>query len=259
MTTNTTDTAAVLQPQSTYEALPENPDGWAFFLDIDGTLIDLAPAPDEVVIPEWMAPALGALSARVGGALALVTGRALDDADGLFAPARFCVAGLHGSDIRFPDGTLSKAPRSSALDPLRRELSALVALNPGLVMEDKDAGLAIHYRLAPKFEDNLIALMTRFADENAGSFEVQNGKMVVEVRPAGTNKGTAVAALLTQPPFAGRRPMAIGDDLTDEAMFVVVEAHGGRAVRVGRPDRPTAASAEVDSADTVRDWLERIA
>jgi trehalose 6-phosphate phosphatase len=183
----------------------------------------------------------------------------LPNADSLFEPARFCVAGLHGADVRFPDGSMMQAPRSAALDPLRRELAALVALNPGLVLEDKEAGLAIHYRLAPKFGDDLIARMTDFALRHRETFEVQNGKMVVEVRPAHTNKGTAVEALLKQPPFAGRRPLAIGDDLTDEAMFVVVEAHGGRAVRVGRPDRPTVASAEIDNTDQVRNWIKRLA
>jgi trehalose 6-phosphate phosphatase len=257
----TTDTAANagVTPILQDTPLPEDLAGWALFLDIDGTLLDMAPAPDEVIVPEWMPGALANLTSRMGGALALITGRAMEDADELFAPRRFSVAGLHGADIRFPDGRMHMAPRSEALNPLRAELASLVALNPGLVMEDKQAGLAIHYRLAPAFGDSLIALMTAFARNSGGIFELQLGKMVVEVRPAGTSKGTAVTALLEQPPFKGRKPLAIGDDLTDEAMFEVVNAYGGRAVRVGRPDRPTVATAEIDQAEDVRRWLKRIA
>ncbi|GGE37374.1 putative trehalose-phosphate phosphatase [Agaricicola taiwanensis] len=253
------DAVAKSDPDCHSRPLPEDLTGWALFLDIDGTLLDLAAAPTEVVVPEWMPGALERLSRRLDGALALVTGRALENADELFTPHRFAVAGLHGADIRFASGQMHMAPRSSFLDPLRNELASLAALNPGLVLEDKQAGVAIHYRLAPKFGDGLIAKLTNFAEASAGAFEVQLGKMVVEVRPAGANKGTAVTALLSQPPFQGRKPLAIGDDLTDEAMFVVVNAYGGRAVRVGRPDRPTVATAEVDQAEDVRNWLERIA
>lgn len=260
MTMDTVETTADTAGSNAHSSpLPEDLTGWALFLDIDGTLLDLAAAPTEVVIPVWMPGALANLSKRLDGALALVTGRALDNADELFAPQRFSVAGLHGADIRFADGQMHEAPRSEALHPLRVELTSLVALNPGLVLEDKLAGLAIHYRLAPKFGEGLIRLLTEFVEAHPDQFEVQLGKMVVEVRPAGSNKGTAVEALLSRAPFKGRMPLVIGDDLTDEAMFEVANAYGGRAVRVGRPDRPTVATAEVDSADDVRTWLERIA
>lgn len=260
MTTDTAETTADTVESNVHSSpLPEDLTGWALFLDIDGTLLDLAAAPTEVVIPGWMPGALASLSKRLNGALALVTGRALDNADSLFAPQRFSVAGLHGAEIRFADGQIHEAPRSEFLNPLRLELASLVALNPGLVLEDKLAGLAIHYRLAPKFGEGLIRLMTEFVEAHEDQFEVQLGKMVVEVRPAGSNKGTAVEAFLARPPFQGRKPLAVGDDLTDEAMFEIANAYGGRAVRVGRPDRPTAATAGVDSADDVRTWLERIA
>lgn len=255
----TVDASRPGTPTTSDRILPDTLDGWALFLDIDGTLLDLALVPTEVVVPEWMPAALISLSRQTGGALALVTGRTLDDADALFMPTLFPLAGLHGADIRLPDGRMHKAPRSALLDPLRVELAAMSRLNPALIVEDKGAGLAIHYRLAPKFGDRLIERMTRFVETASDAFEVQHGKMVVEVRPAGTSKGTAVKAFLEQAPFAGRRPLAIGDDLTDEAMFAVVEACGGRAVRVGSPDRPTAASMEVDSADDIRGWIERMA
>jgi trehalose 6-phosphate phosphatase len=240
-------------------ALPESPDGWAFFLDIDGTLVDLAPAPDKVVVPERLPGDLAALSRRLGGALALVTGRTIDMVDRMLAPAVLPVAGLHGAEIRFADGRFHGPPEAPSLARLRPPLAAFVAARPGLLLEDKGHALAVHYRAAPALGEAVAAELGLLVGEFGEGLALQFGKMVVEVRPAGANKGRAVETFLGEPEFAGRRPLAVGDDLTDEAMFSVVNRDGGRTVRVGPPPGPTVARFQVASGAVVRGWIARLA
>ncbi len=239
--------------------LPSSTDGWAFFFDVDGTLIDLAPTPDAVIVPVWMPAALRALSVRAGGALALVTGRSIPDIDRLFDPEKFAAAGLHGGDVRLDSGPLVQAPRAASLDGLRATLGPLAAGHPGVLVEDKGAGIAVHFRAVPELGPVVAGHLERFVAGAGGQFAVQHGKMVVEVRLAASDKGRAVQLFMDQPGFAGRRPLVIGDDLTDESMFEVAEARGGRAVRVGAEERDSAASARISGAPAVRDWLRGIA
>jgi trehalose 6-phosphate phosphatase len=234
------------------------PDQWAVFLDIDGTLLDLAPTPDSIVMPETLPAAIDALSIRLGGALALVTGRALHYADALFQPFHFPIAGLHGAEIRGADGReLSIAP-SPAFEILKQSLMRAAESMPGVLIEDKGGAVAAHYRLAPQFEQPLAALMKDHAHAAGPDWALQMGKFVFEIRPARASKGDAVERLLGQAPFLDRLPLAIGDDLTDESMFAVANARGGFTIRVGHPGTATCAQATAQSPAHVRQAITEL-
>jgi trehalose 6-phosphate phosphatase len=240
------------------EFLPETTVGWAFFLDIDGTLIDIAPTPDAVVVPPTLPIMLKRLSARAGGAVALVSGRSIETIDRLLAPARLPLGALHGAEMRFPDGRIVLAPESQALDNARRRLAAFVAAHPGVLLEDKGPALAIHYRTAPRLRDAVEAEVRAAAAAAGDAFIVQPGKMVLELRPAGFSKGSALSTLMSQPAFAGRRPLAVGDDVTDEAMFEAALQAGGSALRVGTAEGDSLARVAFDRPAAVRDWISRL-
>ncbi len=235
--------------------LPMDLATWSVLLDIDGTLIDIAPTPEGVVVPPAMPGELRRLFAATGGAMSLVTGRAIATVDRMFAPEQLPVAGIHGFEIRFGDGTVQVHPAPPSLALVRPALSRLAGGHPGLLLEDKGSALAVHYRAAPGLGPVVETEVRRAVDAAGPDLHVQSGKMVVEVRPSGATKGTAVAAILARPAFAGRRALAIGDDVTDEAMFAVVNAAGGVSIRVGAPDRPTAAHFRLPDPAAVRAWL----
>jgi trehalose 6-phosphate phosphatase len=239
------------------EPLPPPADlaGCALFLDIDGTLLELAPTPDAVVVPGGLPGVLLALADRAGGALALVTGRSIATADLLFQPVRLPVAGIHGAEIRFPDGTLRQPPPAPGLDDIRIGLRGFVARHPGLLLEDKETALAVHFRAVPEAAAEVEAAVRKLAERDGPGFAVQLGKMVVEVRPAGADKGQAVDLFLQSPPFRGRRPIVLGDDWTDEPAFAVANTHGGRSIRIGEAERVTQAGERMRNPAAVRDWL----
>lgn len=240
-----------------HAGLPSAVDGWAVFLDVDGTLLDIAPRPDAIVVPDGLLEDLRMLSVRVGGALALVSGRNLALLKRLFPDLPCSLAGLHGVEIEFPDGTSFAIPRSNELDAAVQALVAAAAQWPGVVVEDKGAAFAAHYRLAPRFAPAVEARMMEIAEKLGDKAIVQRGKSVVEIRPSGHDKGSALKALMTSPPFAGRRPLAIGDDLTDEAMFEAANGLDGLSVRVGEP-RATLAHLAVSSPTDVRSWIRSL-
>jgi trehalose 6-phosphate phosphatase len=250
-------------PVSGQESIPAmlslHPHEFALFLDIDGTLLDLAETPDGIVVPPDLPARLDALSEKLGGALALVTGRGLAHADTLFAPFRFPVAGLHGAERRDPDGAVKRAESTPQFERLKRELTAFTADWAGVVIEDKGAAVAAHYRLAPAYREELEPVMARCLAEAGPGWVLQRGKMVIELRPANADKGHAVEAFLGLEPFRGRQPVAIGDDVTDEAMFRTVNALGGYSIRVGAPTTETAALGLLPSAESVREMIARIA
>ena len=239
--------------------LVDEPDRWALFLDIDGTLLDVAATPDAIQVPLSLSADLQAVSARLGGALALVTGRSLSYADRLFAPCRFPIAGLHGAEFRGADGETVSAAATPAFVALKERLVEQVAWMEGVLIEDKGAAVAAHYRLAPAFDTALEGIMRTFAEEAGPDWVLQPGKMVFEIRPARADKGDAVATYLEQSPFAGRLPIAIGDDLTDESMFALANARGGRSIRVGSLSTPTCALAKASSPSAIRSALATIA
>lgn len=257
--TSREDEAAASQPDGqALGLLLTEPHAWAVFLDIDGTLIDLADTPEGIVVPEDLPAHLEALSKRLDGALALVTGRALPYADKLFQPLILPIAGLHGAERRRADGTVDRVAESPAFDTLKRSLERVTADWPGVIIEDKGAAVAAHYRQAPDRQASLEAVMSSALEEAGPDYALQRGKMVIEIRPARASKGAAVRAFLAEAAFAGRRPITIGDDLTDEAMFKVANELGGLSIRIGEAGE-TSAQKTLPSADALRRILKHLA
>jgi trehalose 6-phosphate phosphatase len=228
----------------------------ALFLDIDGTLLDLAPTPDRVRVDARIAALLPALARRLGGAVALITGRTLEDAGRLFPELSLPVAGQHGLERRAADGSihLHDAP-SSGLRSLYPQLARFAARHEGLWLEDKGTTLALHYRLAPLLASHVHqTLKTQLAAAGVGrGLRLQPGKGVLEIKPDGRDKGTAILEYMAEPPFAGRFPVFVGDDQTDEYGFAAVLRVGGWAVKVG-PGR-TRAQFRLPNVGAVRSWL----
>jgi len=237
--------------------LPRSAAGLALFLDIDGTLIDIAPTPDSVVIPPGLPAMLAALHERTGGALALLTGRDLMTVDAMFAPFRLPVGAIHGALLRDGDGRVAGAPPHPALDAVRRRLETFATERPTALVEDKGNAIAVHFRLDPSLAGETEAVVRAAAAEAGEGLSVQPGKMVFEIRPSGADKGRALAAFMGLPAFRGRRPVAVGDDLTDESMFRVALETGGLALRVGVPPAGGRSVAQrgFDGTAAVRDWL----
>lgn len=232
---------------------PFGPD-WAFFLDIDGTLLEFAARPQEVHVEAGLLELLQRLSASTGGALALVSGRSVEDIDSLFSPLAFPVAGQHGTERRAADGAIRRhAPPVEKLGVAAAELVHLTAAHAGLVLENKGMTLALHYRLAPSLRSLAEREMRAIAAGLGDGFELQTGKFVMEIKPSGKDKGSAIAEFVAEAPFAGRRPVFIGDDLTDEPGFDVVNRLGGYSVKVGQGI--TRARWHLFDAAAVRRWL----
>jgi len=234
--------------------MPEFSRDWAFFLDVDGTLLDYASHPSEVVVGDELLRLLERLRAATGGAVALVSGRSVEDIDGLFAPLTLPAAGQHGTERRAADGRLRRA--AAPLQSLGRaaaEIVRLTAAHEGLLFENKGMTLALHYRRAPGLRALVEGEMRTIAGRMDGAFELQTGKFVAEIKPSGRDKGSAIAEFAAEPPFAGRRPVFIGDDLTDEPGFETVNRIGGHSVKVG----PGITNARWHLFDTasVRRWL----
>ncbi|AKM28959.1 trehalose-phosphatase [Pandoraea faecigallinarum] len=229
----------------------------AFFFDLDGTLAPLAARPDAVKLPLDTARVLASLFERTGGALAVVSGRSLDDIDGLLAPLHVPAAGLHGAELRHADGRLRRAEGHAAdterIAAMAAPLQALVAQHPGLLLENKGSALALHYRGAPELAGVARDTMRALAELHAEHFSLQPGKLVFELRPRHATKGRAIAALLNEAPFAGRTPLFAGDDLTDEAGFADVNALGGITIKIG--DGQTCARYRLPSPGALTAWL----
>lgn len=238
--------------------LPEPAADWALFLDLDGTLIELASQPDAVVVDPGLPLLLARLERSTGGALAIVSGRHIEDVDRLLAPCRLPIAGLHGLVRRDARGVVTTtAVETEALARARTALATFAEANPGVLLEDKGLALALHYRMAPACEAAARAVVSAIVAALAGRVEVQEGKMVLEVRALGANKGLAVEAFMAEPPFRGRVPVYIGDDLTDEDAFAVVKKMGGRTIKVG--SGPSLAEWRIPSVAALRSWLDAAA
>ena len=225
----------------------------AILLDVDGTILDLAPTPLEVVVPPDLTVCLEHLSKRVGGALAFVSGRPLAELDLFFAPLKLPSIAVHGAELRLGDGTVHRA--TTFLDPeLKVELTGIADDRPGVVIEDKGYSIAIHYRQAPhlghEVRDEVSAVCARFT---SARLEILPGKSVVEVKQPSFNKGTAVRELMRHEPFEGRKPVFIGDDVTDEAAFQVMPEFDGIGFSVGRHVEGIAGMFETPAE--VRSWI----
>lgn len=230
------------------------PEQYALFFDIDGTLIDLADTPDSIIVPADLPRHLAALSRHLKGALALVTGRALTYADHLFAPHSLLIAGLHGTELRLPDGTFTRPEPTHAFQALKHELTALEKHLPGVLVEDKGAAVAVHIRHVPEAANEIEKTMQAAVVKAGPGYVLQRGKMVFEIRPDSADKGRALNAYMAMPPFAGRVPVAWGDDVTDESLFAAANRLGGVSIRVGAP-APTEAIHRMNSPHVVRDML----
>jgi len=234
-------------------AMPSAPpplgDDVALFHDLDGSLLELAPRPDDVVVAPYLTGLLESLRSRFGGALAIVTGRQLQALDRLLHPLRLAGAGLHGAELRREGAIVEthSAPTDGLADALRRYFGD----DPNILIEDKGIAVAVHYRQAPERAAECEAVASALA--SAMGLSATRGKMVIEVLPPQVNKGQAVQELMARPPFAGRRPVFVGDDLTDENGILVAQAMGGYGVKVGTG--PSAARYRLGSVGAVHRWL----
>lgn len=225
---------------------------WAVFLDFDGTLVDIADRPDAVRVEPDLPEVLKALSARLDGALAIVSGRTVVEIDHFLRDDRIDICGMHGLDRRI-DGHLARPEGLVEIAPQIEALRQAFAHREGMLVEDKKIGVALHWRMAPDAEDEAMEAMAKLAAELGPGYRIQDGKAVREIVPAASGKGGAVRALMEQPPYRGRVPVFAGDDRTDEHGFEAVNDLGGLTIKIG--PGPTAAGHRFDDAAGFRNWL----
>lgn len=227
---------------------------WAFFLDVDGTLLEFAPNPQDVHVDARLRELIAGLRALTGGAVAVVSGRSVADIDRLFAPFVLPAAGLHGIERRSAAGKVRDPLHArAAIGSIADKVAEIAGGFRGLGFEDKGLALALHYRRAPHLRSMAEREMRAISASLGPEFELQKGKFVVEIRPSGRDKGSAIAEFASEPPFAGRVPVFIGDDLSDETGFEVVNRLGGHSVKVG--PGITRARWRLFDAAAVRRWL----
>lgn len=237
-----------------FAALPSLTAESALFLDFDGTLVELAAQPEAIVIPASLAGTLADLYVHLGGALALVSGRRLLDLDTFLAPLQLPCAVEHGAQRRSAEGLVISAPSAD----MRHALLAakeLLAKHPALKLEQKNLALSLHYRQAPELEALCLRVMQAALQRSTG-LELIQGKCVIDLKPTGVSKGTAIAAFMAEAPFSGRTPIFAGDDVTDESGFAQVQHMGGHAVKVG--DGPTIARHRCANVQQLSAWLESV-
>ncbi|WP_228275199.1 trehalose-phosphatase [Stakelama tenebrarum] len=243
----------------TSEQLPAPPDdllsGASLFLDFDGTLVEIADRPDAVRVDARLHELIATLVSVLDGRVALISGRPASEVRGFLgggAMPGFAIAGSHGMEFLWADGRRTAAERPASLAEVHAEMTALAAENPGVMVEDKPLGAALHFRQAPEAESACRALATKLAEVHG--LKLQPGKMLFEVRTSGGDKGRAIATFMEQAKFAGTRPVFLGDDTTDEPGFEAAETLGGAGVLVG-PPRDTSASYRLGGVSATLDWL----
>jgi trehalose 6-phosphate phosphatase len=229
---------------------------WCLFLDVDGTLIELTDSPLETHADSGLKTLLGDVAERLGGAVALVSGRSIAYLDALFAPLRLPAAGLHGVERRKASGAIQGASFvDTQLSDARTALTALVMAHPGTLLEDKGRTVAVHFRMAPRAEAAVRDAVSASAALLGNNYHILGGNMMLEIKPRGFSKGSAIKAFMLEPPFSGRKPVFVGDDLTDQDGFKAVEDEGGISIAVGDRVR---GQFHMDNAAAVRRWLEGI-
>ncbi len=227
---------------------------WAYFLDVDGTLIDIADAPDDVKVDTKLLDLLERLYRACGGALALISGRRLANLEDLLGDFRPPLSGQHGLERRTSTGQLrAHTAGLGARKEISLRLQPLLNRHPGLLLEDKGLTLALHYRQAPQLASYVHRLMREVVASTTERLCLQTGKRVVEIKPVGFDKGTSIAEFMAETPFLGRMPVFLGDDTTDERGFAAVNHMGGLSVKVGRGQ--TIARCRLRTVGAVRAWL----
>ena len=226
----------------------------ALFLDVDGTLLDIEEHPDDVVADDEIISLLLALQTELDAAIALVSGRTIEEIDRVFSPHRFPAAGEHGARIRWPDGSIEATEHDALPESVIERAMSFATERKELLLEKKPAGVALHYRAAPHMQAECRRFMKSLQADIGDGVRLLEGKMVFELTPGGSNKGAAVSAFLAAPPFKDQLPVYIGDDVTDEDAFDAVNRAGGYSVRVGHGDETAARYALPDVA-AVRQWL----
>ena len=232
----------------------------AVFLDVDGTLLEIASRPELVRVPQDLPALIARRAEERERALALISGRPLSQLDRLFYPWRGAAAGLHGIERRRADGTVDRIrdnASEAALSRIRPKLAALAGHGGGLVLEDKGNTIALHYRAVPEREAEIRAIAETLLLEAGPALRLITGKMIVEFQPAAIHKGLAIAAFLAEPPFVGRRPVFVGDDTTDEDGFAEIRRRDGIAIRVGASGA-TAANYRLPAVGAVLGWFTDI-
>jgi trehalose 6-phosphate phosphatase len=227
----------------------------ALFLDFDGTLVDIAPQPESVIVPSALIGTLQSLYDYLGGGLALISGRPIAQIDAFLEPLRFPIAGVHGTERRSADGAITLLS-THPLDHVEAAAMRLAAEHPQLIVESKRGSVALHYRQAPVLEALCLRVMQEAVEESPG-LTLLRGKMVAEAKPGGASKGHAIEAFMHEPPFVGRTPVFIGDDFTDEVGFATVQRLGGMGVKVG--DGASVAWQRLESPAALRFQLQAAA
>jgi trehalose 6-phosphate phosphatase len=248
----------LMTPASTRrrQALPAPPSPAAYFLDLDGTLLEIVDRPFDVRVETELRETIAALAQHTGGAFAIITGRSVADVDALFPGLHLATAGQHGLERRTAQGGWQQhALHSHGLQQARHRLHTLVTRHPALLLEDKGLSLAVHYRAAPALAGYVHRVVRGLQLQLGDDFCVQAGKRVIELKPCGRDKGDAVRDFMQEVPFRGRIPVFIGDDVTDEFAFAVVNELGGVSVKVG--GGRTIAQWRMPDVTTVRQWLAR--
>ena len=231
-------------------------DGAALFLDFDATLEELADTPAAIRVSPGLGPLLERLRRRLEGRLAIISGRSLADLERHVACAGIAFSGSHGLELRLADGTALPLSIPAGLEAMRAAVIAFAEGTEGLLVEEKPVGIALHYRLAPAEAQRAETFMAGLA--RTYGMTLQRGQMVVELRPEGATKGDALRAFMTEPDFAGARPVFVGDDLTDEHGFEAAAGLGGAGILVG-PERPSAARFRLATVAAVSGWLSEAA
>lgn len=235
--------------------LPEPQLNWALFLDIDGTLLDIAATPDAVTVPDGLPELLQQLIRAQGGAVALVSGRSIEAIDALFAPLTLPAAGQHGAEMRLPGAAIETAgAQPGNLGAVLPIIQAFSRDRPGLLVEYKGMTIAVHCRAAPEYQEELAGFLDNAIAEQRAWFEIIRGHLVFEIKPRSISKGSAVERFMGVAPFAGRIPFFLGDDRTDEDGFAAVHRLNGYGIRVG-PVQPTQADWNLPNPSDVRAWL----
>lgn len=233
---------------------------WALFLDVDGTLLDLADHPANVTVSPEVLALIQQLRGHLDGAIALISGRELRSLDELFGIRELAAAGLHGVELRFGNGSLDTRVQTvdtAALNLFRKRLKRLAEAHNGLWLEDKGLGIAVHYRQAPELQQDVEHILTEVLAERSDEFQLQRGKMLAEIKSRRFDKGFAIREFMGSSPFSGRVPVFIGDDITDEDGFAVVNEMEGYSIKVG--DGSSLARYHLPAPRDVINWLHQYA